>query len=185
MAQARLRLMLLVGIASTAACGSTATTTGSAGTPAPVVAATQPSTAGAGGTTPASSTGSPDPKSVTGQYAALAATLNAEGTALDAKYDADLQKNDLQAVKGDILQGAQQYQAVLAALQQISFPTRVQTDVKALIKALSTIIQAFTDAGNATSESDLNAMGQTLFTDGANLRAAVNVVRADLGLPPG
>jgi hypothetical protein len=182
MAQARLRLMLLVGIASTAACGSTATTTGSAGTPAPVVAATQPGTAGG---TPASSTGSPYPKSVIGQYAALAATLNAEGTALDAKYDADLQKNDLQAVKGDILQGAQQYQAVLAALQQISFPTSVQTDVNALIKSLSTIIQAFTDAGNATSQADLNAMGQKLFTDGANLRAAVNVVLADLGLPPG
>jgi hypothetical protein len=181
MAQAWLRLVLLVGIASTAACGSTATTTGSA----PVVAATQPSTPGAGGATPASGTGSPDPKSVAGQYAALAATLNADGTALDAKYDADLQRNDLQAVKSDIRQGAQQYQTVLAAMQQISFPTSVQTDVKALINALSTIIQAFTDAGNATSEADLNAMGQKLFTDGANLRSAVNVVLVDLGLPPG
>ena len=157
-----------------AACGSTATTTGTPGTPAPAVQGSQTAT----------TTGSADLKAAADQYAALSATIKTQSDALNAKITADQQRNDLHAVTADLSQGAQQYQAALVSLEQIPFPASMQTDVKDLIKAVSALIQALTAASLATSVSELNADLPGLTTAAGTLRGAVNVVRADLGLPP-
>jgi hypothetical protein len=68
-------------------------------------------------------------------------------------------------------------------LLQVDWPASIQQDIKELVKAYGALSGDLRSVGNQTIFSIANWTTQ-FAQDGGRARAAANIVRADLGLPP-
>jgi hypothetical protein len=118
------------------------------------------------------------------QYQALVDPLNTRVSSVDSAIGIDINTGNLSSYKTDMSRFVDLEQQFLDGLAKIDFPTEMQGDVNAVVRAEKDLMSVAQQAAQASSWEQVNALNGAFTAAGNADTSAVTKLRADLGLPP-